>query len=386
MTHIRKRPNRAANPWQVRYRDPAGVERSRHFPRKIDAERFAATVSADIVRGQYIDPHAGRQTFSEYVNSWLATKAAVSPRTRINIEGRIENYARPTFGPMTLASVRPSHARAFVADLVARGLAPATVKAITLTTAQVFAQAVHDGIIARSPFDGIELPADRHREEMHFLGADQVNVLASTIDDRYRSAIYVAAYGGLRAGELWALRVERVNVLARTIEVVESLAEVRGRLVTGPTKTGKRRTITIPSFLAEMLGAHIGRYSSGGYVFTAAQGGAVRHRNFMSRQFAGAVERAGLPDGLRFHDLRHTAAALLIANGRHMEEVKDYLGHSSIRVTSDRYAHLFPRARAEIADALDATFRASAPAPADHTRTTASVTPLQRPDDWRNGP
>ena len=79
---------------------------------------------------------------------------------------------------------------------------------------------------------------------------------------RYRAAIYLAAYGGLRAGELWALRVERVNVLGGTLEVVQS-AEREGRLVTlGPTKTGKARTIGIPRFLAVMLGEHIGRYSS----------------------------------------------------------------------------------------------------------------------------
>jgi integrase len=70
---------------------------------------------------------------------------------------------------------------------------------------------------------------------------------------------------------------------------------------------------------------------------------------------------AGLPERLRFHDLRHTCAALLIANGRHLEEVKDYLGHSSIRVTSDRYGHLFPKARTEMADALDTTYRNAAP-------------------------
>ena len=104
----------------------------------------------------------------------------------------------------------------------------------------------------------------------------------------------------------------------------------------------------------------------------------MRHRNFMRRHFKPAVESAGtLPDGLRFHDLRHTCAALLIASGRHLEEVKDYLGHSSIRVTSDRYGHLFPKARAELADALDATFEAAPPAPpADFSRTTGTVTAL----------
>jgi hypothetical protein len=119
-------------------------------------------------------------------------------------------------------------------------------------------------------------------------------------------------HGGLRAGELWTLRPERVNVLAATIDVVESLSEVRGEVVVGPTKTGRRRTVTVPRFLAEMIGAHMGNYSSSEYVFTAAQGGPVRHRNLMRRHFTPATAAAGL-DGLRFHDLRHTCAALLVA-------------------------------------------------------------------------
>ncbi|MGH8990226.1 MAG: tyrosine-type recombinase/integrase [Acidimicrobiia bacterium] len=82
----------------------------------------------------------------------------------------------------------------------------------------------------------------------------------------------------------------------------------------------------------------------------------LRHRNFYDRHFKPAVKAAGLPERLRFHDLRHTCAALLVADGRHMEEVKDYLGHSTIRVSSDRYGHLFPRARQELADGLDAIF------------------------------
>ncbi len=97
----------------------------------------------------------------------------------------------------------------------------------------------------------------------------------------------------------------------------------------------------------------------------------------MRRHFKPAVTRAGFPEALRFHDLRHTCAALLIANGRHLEEVKEYLGHSSIRVTSDRYGHLFPKARAELADALDATFQNAVPGNlADHSRTEGKIASL----------
>lgn len=371
MANVKRRPD---GRWRARYRDPSGREHARHFVRRVDAERWLVSVEGSKLHGDYVDPALGKRTFADYADEWLTTKAGVSERTRINIVGRIENYARPSLGSMPLAAVRPMHARALVADLIARGLAPSTVKAVALTTGQVFAQAVRDGIIARSPFAGLDLPSERHREEAHFLDADQVNALATAIDDRYRSAIYVAAYGGLRAGELWALQLDRVNVLARTLDVVESVSEIHGRVVVGPTKTGKRRTITVPRFLAEMIGGHIGRYASSRFLFTAAQGGPVRHRNFMRRHFKPAVTRAGLPGALRFHDLRHTCAALLIANGRHLEEVKDYLGHSSIRVTSDRYGHLFPKARAELADALDATFQNAFPGTlAGNSRTVGKI-------------
>jgi len=101
-----------------------------------------------------------------------------------------------------------------------------------------------------------------------------------------------------------------------------------------------------------------------GWVFTAGEGGPVHHHNFRHRHYTRATQTAGLP-GVRFHRLRHTCAALLIAAGRHLDEVKTHLGHSSIRVTSDRYGHLFPEARSGIADALDATYRAT---PAAHSR------------------
>jgi integrase len=102
---------------------------------------------------------------------------------------------------------------------------------------------------------------------------------------------------------------------------------VRWQLTFGPTKMGRVRSIVLPRFLADMLGEHIGRYRSADrFVFTAAASGPLCHRNFYRRHFRPTVARSGLPDALRFHNLRHTSAALLIANGRHMEEVKDPSG------------------------------------------------------------
>jgi integrase len=147
-----------------------------------------------------------------------------------------------------------------------------------------------------------------------------------------------------------------VNLLKRRLEVVESLSEVRGKLVVGPTKTRNRRTVTLPSFLAEIIGQHVGRYPSrDGRVFTAAEGGPVRHHNFYLRHFRPAVQAvAELPEGLRFHDLRHTCAAICIAQGMDVKAIQQRLGHASIRTTLDRYGHLFEGHDQELLDRLDA--------------------------------
>jgi integrase len=110
----------------------------------------------------------------------------------------------------------------------------------------------------------------------------------------------------------------------------------------GPTKTRTRRTVTLPAFLVEMIGEHIARYpSQSGHVFTSPGGGPVRHRNYMARHFGAAVEASGLPTGLRFHDLRHTCAAILIAQGWNPKQVQERLGHASVKTSLDRYGHLF---------------------------------------------
>ena len=189
MAHIQKRGSK----WQARYRAPDGRERTHRFERRVDAENWLNTNGADIARGMWIDPQAGKVTFEDYAKGWLTTKVDVSARTLINIEGRLRNHAIPHFGKLRMSDIRPSSVRAFVAKLTSAGRAPSTVKAIYLTASQGFDQAVLDGVIARTPCLGVPLPSDRKQDEMHFLSADQVNDLAAAIDDRYRALIYCAA-------------------------------------------------------------------------------------------------------------------------------------------------------------------------------------------------
>ena len=342
--------------FQGLYRDATGRTRTTGtFARKGDARDAADDQEAGIRKGSWVDPELRRIVFEDYARKWLETKGNVRPRTRINVEGRLRNHVLPAFGDVLIRAIEPADVRGWVTGLSAGGLAPSTVKATYLTFSQIMRTAEVDRLIVRSPCIGIELPAEESHEEMRFLDPEQVTSLADNISDRYRAAILSAAYTGLRAGELWALKLPRVNLLKRRLEVVESLSEVRGKLVVGPTKTRNRRTVTLPSFLAEIIGEHVGRYPSrDGYVFTAAEGGAVRHHNFMRRHFYPAAREAGMPDGLRFHDLRHTCAAILTAQGWNPKQIQMRLGHATIRTTLDRYGHLFEGHDQELLDRLDA--------------------------------
>ena len=188
---------------------------------------------------------------------------------------------------------------------------------------------------------------------MHFLTPAEVARLADIVDDRYRALIYTAAYTGMRWGELAGLRTHRLDFDAATVRVVEAQTEVNGYVEMGPTKTGAHRTISLPPFLVAMLRTHVDAYAStDGAAFTSSEGTAVR-RNFYDRHFKKAVRRAGLAPKLRFHDLRHTCATLLLSRNVNPKIVSEMLGHASVSITLDIYSHLLPDMQEKAARALE---------------------------------
>jgi integrase len=186
---------------------------------------------------------------------------------------------------------------------------------------------------------------------MHFLSPEQVHRLANLIGDEWRPLILFAAYTGLRAGELGGLRVRRLDLDRRCVTVAETVGEVGGRQHTGGTKTRRVRTVPFPSFLVVVMTELIDGREPDDYVFGRGPM-PLRHNNFYGRYFKPAAARLGVPE-LRFHDLRHTNAAMLIRAGAHPRAIMERLGHSSITVTLNTYGHLFPELSKELTDALD---------------------------------
>jgi integrase len=151
-------------------------------------------------------------------------------------------------------------------------------------------------------------------------------------------------------------------MLRRQVQVAETLTEVKGQIRLGPPKSkASRRTVTMPAFLVEELAQHFGQYlDPEGWVFSSPQGGPVRRTNFRRRFWLPAVQ-ASVSEPLRFHDLRHSHAALLIAQGVHPKVLQDRLGHASIATTLDTYGHLMKGLDEAAADALDTSRRESPP-------------------------
>lgn len=358
MAHVRK--TRSGRGWDARYRDPVGAERSRTFSTKREAEQFLARQSADMQRGEFLDPRLARTRFEDWAEEWRRTTVHLKPKTQVSYESILRNRLLPRFAGARIAAVEQVDVRRFIAELAEAGDEPGTIRNSFNVLRLVFATALGSGAIKTNPCSGVRMPKSR-RQEMLFLDPQQLLALADAITPRYRALVLVAGYAGLRAGEIGALRTGRIDLLRGTLAVQESLADVKGKLVFGATKTHSNRTVRLPRFLCKAVEDHLADYppTADGLVFTSPTGTPLRHNLFYARHFKPAVVWAGLPEALRFHDLRHTCAALLIAQGAHPKAMMERLGHSSIEVTLDRYGHLFPSLDAALTNGLEMTYQAS---------------------------
>jgi integrase len=386
MATIEKRVRNGRVTYRARYRDPAGMQRSKVFARKADAQRFLNETETAKARGTWTDPALGRVLFRDWLGEWWATTTNLRPKTRDRDELLLRRMAVPSFGGVPLAAISQRDVRAWVAELSARGLAPATVQKSYQLLGKVMGAAVDAGMLGQSPCRRVPLPKVE-REEMRFLTSAEVATLADAIQPRYRALVLVGAYGGLRIGELAGLRRHRVDLLHGTVTVAEIVVEVRGVLHIGPPKTrASRRTVGLPRFVVEELAAHLsGPADPEAFVFTAPQGGPLRVTGFRARVWRPTTRAAGM-DGLRIHDLRHTAVALWIAAGAN-PKVAARAGHASVSFTLDRYGHLYPEADTALRDRLDALYDTAQPAPAStvvHLRRRAGRGPSVAPGGPEN--
>lgn len=346
--------------YKARYRDANGRTHSKTFATKLEAERFVARVSADKQRGEFINPVRASIRFAEVAEAWCRTLGRNrKAKTIIGYEHALQKHVLPALGNLRIGDVTYSCLEAFVSDLSER-LAPASVRGVFKVVKLILDHAARDGRIRVNPARTVPLPRVA-AAEMLFLTAEQVAALAAEITPAYATLIKFACYTGLRPGEVAALRVKDVDLRTGAVRVRATLADLGGKLLeTEPKTRAARRTVTMPRFVLIELRAYLAEraFQPEAFVFTGERGGALRMGNLRCRHFRPAVTRALPPQlhGLRLHDLRHTYASLLVAQGAHPKEMAELMGHSSVMTTLDRYSHVMPHLGSALADRLDMAY------------------------------
>lgn len=370
----------------ARWYDDAGVQRRQTFSRKADAEGHVRRMEGDKERGHYHDPNSGKVLYRTVAVEWLATLQVGKEKTKLGYESLLNNHILPTFELAPVGRITKASVKTWVAERNKVGVGAGTIRnAYRNVLKPSLDHAVDEGYLVSNPALGVKLPSSTDEEEQLFLTAEQVQLLADSITPHFRTLILFAAYTGLRAGEIAGLRVKNLDLMCRVVRVRESASDLNGHLTYVKPKTTKsKRDVPLPIPLPDLLAEHIAPYAQDkeAFVFRSPDGGPLRHGNFYARHYRPTVARlvqsgAFPPDlePLRFHDLRHTAATLMINQaGAEPYNIMRRLGHSSINVTFNTYGHLFPERDAEITEGLEATFARAAEVKPEPT---ADVIPLR---------
>jgi integrase len=309
------------------------------------------------------------------MSDWHNSRLNLRSSTQSGDADYIRLYINPQLGPYELGRLTPTHIRKWIATLN-QTLAPATTRKAHSILSSALQAAVNDRMIATNPCQGTKLP-QTHEPVHRYLTMDEVHALANTINPKYKALVYTGALAGLRPGELAALNLDNLDLKNLRLTVTHTAIELNGTVTFGPPKTAAaRRTISIGQTLTGILTAHLDEYGPGSnvtplptdrvsrvsrvshVVFVSPEGGPLRLTNLRRRQWRQAViGSVGAP--MRIHDLRHTHAALSIAQGVHPRVLQERLGHRDITTTFGVYGGLFPGYDEDVAQALDDVFTAS---------------------------
>ena len=344
---------------------PDGPKRKMIYGRKYkEVEKKLAEARGDAARGLIFD--ADNLKLGEYLDRWLADSVAdtVRPTTFERYEQIVRVHIRPALGSLNLRNVTPAHVRGLYREKLEVGLSPRTVQYVHVTLHKALKQAVADGLIPRNATEEVKPPQVR-KEEIRPLTAEQVKMLFEAVrGDRLESLYILAVHTGLRQGELLGLKWGDVDLEAGTLQVRRTLTTAKGGPVLSAPKTkGSRRTVKLSPTALGALRSQLERqlreidqaadlWRENGLIFASKSGEPLDRRYITTHRFKPLLKRAGLPQ-IRFHDLRHTCATLLLSKNVNPKVVSEMLGHASIAITLDTYSHVLPNMQNEAARAME---------------------------------
>jgi integrase len=343
---------------QARYTGPDGQPYTAPvtFTTRRDADTFLATVRTDIARATWLPPTAGRPpvpTLDGYASDWLAARD-LKPRTRQLYAGLLDRHILPSLGEQPLTAFTPALVRTWYADTATLG---PTVRAHAYALLRtILGTAVDDDILAANPCRVRGAGATTRVKQIKPASLAELETLVTAMPERLRLIVLLAAWCGLRFGELAELRRSDVDTRRGVLHVRRGVVRVGGENVVGtPKSTASVRDVAIPPHLVPLVRehklAHAGK-GRDGLLFPSDDGTSHLLHASLYKPYKKARKAAGRPD-LRFHDLRHTGAVLAAQTGATLAELMSRLGHSTPGAAL-RYQHAAAGRDLEIARKLSA--------------------------------
>ena len=347
--YVRKLPS---GRYQASFVGPSGLRQSapRTFKTKTDADRWLAAAEADISRGTWLAEDLGRESFGNYARAWLRDHPTMGPRYRETCERNLRLHLA-SLQDVPLRAMSPAVVREWHASALRGKGGRTSIQQSYRFLRAVMNTAVRDGAIAKNPCQIQGAGSDRAKERPVATPA-QVVALIEAITPRYRAAILLAAWCGLRRGEVLGLLRDDVDLVAKTVTVRRNRIELlsKPQAFDAPPKTDAgKRTVNVPPHVLPVLEAHMTAWTGPVRVFVGRDGRPMRG-DAVRQAFTRARLKAGMP-GFRFHDLRHTGQTLAASAGATTKDLMLRLGHASA-AAANRYLHAVDGRDAEVASAL----------------------------------
>jgi len=305
----------------------------------------------EVNTGCFVEPKQTR--FSEFAQKWLDdyAKINVRPITFISYEGIIRLHLNPDLGHKWLEKVTAGDIQQIISRKISKeGLSPKTAINIIVVIKEMLDHAVAWGYLYRNPARNVKRPRVEEKE-MDFMTPEEIRLFLRNVSEEYHAFFLTAILTGMRRGEIVGLKWTDINW--NSSEIVVRRALYKGEFSNPKTRHANRRILMSP-MLHHAMEQHrlLGRRSEHNLIFCNREGNPIDANNMVKREFYPALERAGIRR-IRFHDLRHTYASLLIAQGENIKFIQSQLGHSSAKTTLDRYGHLMPNLENNAAKRLD---------------------------------
>jgi integrase len=326
------------------------------------AEKLSKAVS-DRVGGLVFD--GDHETLEAYLRRWIdeVLRGTVKQSTLENYTYIARLHIIPELGRVRLRALKSRDVRRHYREKLDVGLSPRTVQIIHTVLRKALQQAVRDDVLPRNFCDAVTAPRQTKKEMQPLTPEQAKRLLENVREDRLRALYVLAITAGLREGELLVLRWEDVDLERELLQVRRQLTRTRDGLSFTAPKRGKARVVRLTDMAIAALKAHRATqneeraragslWEETSLVFTSTIGTPVDVGNLTYLSFRPLLKRTNLPR-IRFHDLRHTCATLLLSKGTHPKIVQEMLGHANISMTMDTYSHVLPDMQEKAVSAMD---------------------------------